>query len=97
MQARLPATPAPGLALRVDPADDDPWRYVAVKLPAVNGRKLSEIADLRCSKRTRVALELLQRPPRALARDHRAGESPQAGQRGRLNASGIDSLSYRRI
>ena len=31
----------------------DPWRYVAVKLPAISGRKLSEIADLRCSKRTR--------------------------------------------
>ena len=42
----------------------------------MNGRKLSEIADLRCSKRTRVALELLQRPLRALARDHRAGECP---------------------
>jgi len=73
--ARSP-TPAPGLAPRADPADDDPWRYVAVKLPAVSGRKLSEIADLRCSKRTRVALELLQRPLRALARDHRAGECP---------------------
>jgi hypothetical protein len=73
--ARSP-TPASGLAPRGDPADDDSWRHVAVKLPAVSGRKLSEIADLRCSKRTRVALELLQRPLRALARDHRAGECP---------------------
>lgn len=54
----------------------DPWRYVAVKLPAVSGRKLSEIADLRCSKRTRVALELLEQPLRDLARDHRAGGCP---------------------
>lgn len=54
----------------------DPWRYVAVKLPAVSGRKLSEIADLRCSKRTRVALELLDRPLRELARDHRTGLCP---------------------
>ena len=55
---------------------DDAWRYVAVKLPSLSGRKLSEIADLRCSKRTRVAIELLQRPLRDLARDHRAGERP---------------------
>ena len=55
---------------------DDPWRYVAVKLPAVTGRKLSEIADLRCSKRTRVALELLERPLRDLAREHRKGACP---------------------
>jgi hypothetical protein len=77
LQARSPAL-APGLAssLRNDPVVDDPWRHVAVKLPAVSGRKLSEIADLRCSKRTRVALELLQRPLRELARDHRAGECP---------------------
>lgn len=54
----------------------DPWRYVAVKLPAVSGRKLSEIADLRCSKRTRVALELLERPLRDLARDHHTGACP---------------------
>jgi hypothetical protein len=54
----------------------DPWRYVAVKLPAISGRKLSEIADLRCSKRTRVALELLERPLRDLARDHRMGSCP---------------------
>ena len=54
----------------------DPWRYVAVKLPAVSGRKLSEIADLRCSKRTRIALELLERPLRDLARDHRMGACP---------------------
>jgi hypothetical protein len=50
--------------------------HVAIKLPALSGRKLSEIADLRCSKRTRVALELLQRPLRELARDHRAGACP---------------------
>jgi hypothetical protein len=55
---------------------DDPWRHVALKLPAVSGRKLSEIADLRCSKRTRVALELLQHPLRSLAGAHRAGEYP---------------------
>jgi hypothetical protein len=59
-----------------DPVVDDPWRHVAIKLPAVSGRKLSEVADLRCSKRTRVALEVLQRPLRDLARAHRAGEYP---------------------
>jgi hypothetical protein len=59
-----------------EPDVDDPWRHVAVKLPASSGRKLSEIADLRCSKRTRVALEVLQRPLRDLARAHRAGEYP---------------------
>ena len=59
-----------------DPTLDDPWRHVAVKLPAVSGRKLSEIADLRCSKRTRVALELLEQPLRDLARSHRAGACP---------------------
>lgn len=77
LPARSPA-PAPGLepSLRNDPVVDDPWRHVAVKLPAMTGRKLSEIADQRCSKRTRVALELLQRPLRTLARDHRAGECP---------------------
>ncbi len=63
-------------SLRDDPVVDDAWRYVAIKLPSLSGRKLSEIADLRCSKRTRVALELLQRPLRELARDHRAGECP---------------------
>jgi hypothetical protein len=57
-------------------ASDDPWRYVAVKLPAVSGWKLSEIADLRCSKRTRVALELLDRPLRELAANHRTGTCP---------------------
>jgi hypothetical protein len=55
---------------------NDPWRYVAVKLPAITGRKLSEIADLRCSKRTRVALEVLERPLRELARNHRSGICP---------------------
>jgi hypothetical protein len=77
LKARSPVL-APGLesSLRDDPVVDDPWRYVAIKLPSLSGRKLSEIADLRCSKRTRVALELLQRPLRELARDHRAGECP---------------------
>jgi hypothetical protein len=55
---------------------DDPWRHVAVKLPAVSGRKLSEVADRRCSKRTRVALEVLRRPLRDLARAHRTGAYP---------------------
>jgi hypothetical protein len=55
---------------------DDPWRHVAVKLPALSGRKLAEIADRRCSKQTRVALELLEGPLRQLARSHRAGEYP---------------------
>jgi hypothetical protein len=54
----------------------DPWRHVAVKLPALSGRKLAEIADRRCSKRTRVALELLEAPLRELARSHRVGEYP---------------------
>jgi hypothetical protein len=59
-----------------DEITDDPWRHVAVKLPTMSGRKLSEIADLRCSKRTRVAVELLERPLRELASDHRAGDFP---------------------
>jgi len=76
--ASAKAVPAPELG---SPSDDDevlaaPWRYVAVKLPAVSGRKLSEITDLRCSKRTRVALELLEQPLRDLARNHRAGGCP---------------------
>jgi len=54
----------------------DPWRHVAIKLPALSGRKLAEIADRRCSKRTRVALELLEAPLRELARSHRVGEYP---------------------
>lgn len=68
--------PEPVSAAIDDAVLTDPWRYVAVKLPAVSGRKLSEIADLRCSKRTRVALELLDRPLRDLARDHRMGACP---------------------
>ena len=73
------ATIAPNqveLALVDHDTADDPWRYVAVKLPAVTGRKLSAIADLRCSKRTRVALEVLDRPLRELAGNHRAGSCP---------------------
>jgi hypothetical protein len=74
--AAIPQAPEP----ESTPIDDvvlaDPWRYVAVKLPVVSGRKLSEIADLRCSKRTRVALELLEHPLRDLARDHRMGACP---------------------
>src|SRR5215469_2720904 len=74
------ASVAPATEADPSPLDEavveDPWRHVAVKLPAVSGRKLSEIADLRCSKRTRVALELLQQPLRSLARAHRAGEYP---------------------
>ena len=59
-----------------DGAVDDPWRYVAVKLPTVTGRKLAAIADLRCSKRTRVAVEVLDRPLRELAESHRTGACP---------------------
>lgn len=77
-QPRTIAPTAPAAQpLQIDePPVDDPWRYVAVKLPTVSGRKLSEIADLRCSKRTRIAIEVLQRPLRDLARAHRAGEHP---------------------
>jgi hypothetical protein len=78
--ARAIAPPAPALgrepSLPDDLVLDDPWRHVAVKLPAVSGRKLSDVADLRCSKRTRVALEVLRRPLRDLARAHRTGEYP---------------------
>jgi len=78
--ARTMAPPAPALGQEPSLADDlvldDPWRHVAVKLPAVSGRKLSEVADLRCSKRTRVALEVLRGPLRDLARAHRTGEYP---------------------
>jgi hypothetical protein len=70
------SAPEPEPPLLDDLIVDDPWRHVAIKLPAVSGRKLSEIADLRCSKRTRVALELLQNPLRDLARAHRSGEYP---------------------
>ena len=77
IQARSPMlAPRFKSAQRDDLVVDDPWRYAAIKLPTPSGRKLSEIADLRCSKRTRVALELLQRPLRELARDHRAGQCP---------------------
>jgi hypothetical protein len=72
----LATAPEPEPSLLDDPVVDDPWRHVAIKLPAVSGRKLSEIADRRCSKRTRVALELLRRPLRDLARAHRSGEYP---------------------
>jgi hypothetical protein len=70
------AIPEVELTLPDDAILDDPWRQVAVKLPALSGRKLSEIADLRCSKRTRVALELLEPLLRDLARSHRAGACP---------------------
>lgn len=73
---QLPSASEEDSFLLDGPGADDPWRYVAVKLPAVSGRKLSEIADLRCSKRTRVALEVLYRPLRDLASAHRAGEYP---------------------
>jgi hypothetical protein len=75
LTARSTAPAAEPLLIDESPVDD-PWRYVAVKLPTVSGRKLSEIADLRCSKRTRIAIEVLQRPLRDLARAHRAGEHP---------------------
>lgn len=79
-RASVTGSPAPTFeaepSLREEPVVDDPWRHVAVKIPAVSGQKLSKIADLRCSKRTRVALELLQGPLRELARAHRAGEYP---------------------
>jgi hypothetical protein len=68
--------PRPEPSLPDDLLLDDPWRHVAIKLPAVSGRKLSEVADRRCSKRTRVALEVLRRPLRDLARAHRTGEYP---------------------
>ncbi len=74
--APSPAAPESEPTAMVGELPADPWRYVAVKLPAISGRKLSEIADLRCSKRTRVALELLERPLRDLARDHRMGSCP---------------------
>ena len=77
-----PTDPPIGLANDAQPAllehgpSEDPWRYVAVKLPAVSGRKLSEIADLRCSKRTRIVLELLDQPLRELAANYRTGACP---------------------
>jgi hypothetical protein len=82
--ARAMAPPAPSSAPAPEPEPslpddlvvDDPWRHVAIKLPAVSGRKLSEVADLRCSKRTRVVLEVLRRPLRDLAHAHRTGEYP---------------------
>lgn len=72
----LAPTPGPQLPAEDEPIPDDPWRHAAVKLPALSGRKLSEIADLRCSKQTRVALELLEQPLRELAKHHRAGACP---------------------
>jgi hypothetical protein len=74
-RSRTPAAEGEPLPI-AEPAVDDPWRYVAVKLPTVSGRKLSEIADLRCSKRTRIAIEVLQYPLRDLAGAHRAGKYP---------------------
>jgi hypothetical protein len=81
-RAVAPPAPSPAPPLGREPSLpdglvlDDPWRHVAVKLPAISGRKLSEIADLRCSKRTRVALEVLRGPLRDLAHAHRTGEYP---------------------
>ena len=42
----------------------------------VSGRKLSEIAYFRCSKRTRIVLELLDQPLRELAANYRTGACP---------------------
>lgn len=56
---------------------DDEVGYISVKLPPEVSRKLSAIADRRGSKRTRVALEVLEQPLRDLAAQHRAGLFPE--------------------
>lgn len=50
--------------------------HVSVKLPPDVSRKLSAIADRRGSKRTHVALEVLEPLLRELATQHRAGRFP---------------------
>lgn len=60
----------------VTEAVDDEVGHVSVKLPPDVSRKLSAIADRRGSKRTRVALEVLEQPLRSLAAQHRAGQFP---------------------
>ena len=51
--------------------------HVSVKLPPDVSRKLSAIADRRGSKRTHVALEVLEPLLRELATQHRAGHFPE--------------------
>lgn len=55
---------------------DEEGGHVSVKLPPDVSRKLSAIADRRGSKRTRVAIEVLEQPLRSLAAQHRAGQFP---------------------
>lgn len=56
--------------------EDEEVGHISVKLPREISRKLSAIADRRGSKRTHVALEVLEPQLRDLAAQHRAGRFP---------------------
>lgn len=56
--------------------EDEGVGHISVKLPPEVSRKLSAIADRRGSKRTHVALEVLEPQLRDLAAQHRAGRFP---------------------
>jgi hypothetical protein len=68
-----PSTPAPEAKDGVD----EEVGHISVKLPPEISRKLSAIADRRGSKRTHVALEVLEPQLRDLAAQHRAGRFPE--------------------
>jgi hypothetical protein len=68
-----PSAPMPD----ADGAADEEVGHISVKLPREVSRKLSAIADRRGSKRTHVALEVLEPPLRELAAEHRAGRFPE--------------------
>ena len=55
---------------------DEEAGYISIKLPPEVSRKLSAVADRRGSKRTHVALEVLEQPLRDFAAQHRAGNFP---------------------
>jgi len=67
-----PSMPAPEAKDR----EDEEVGHISVKLPPEISRKLSAIADRRGSKRTHVALEVLEPQLRDLAAQHRAGRFP---------------------
>jgi len=71
------AAPDTGMSGVANEAAGEEVGHVSVKLPPEVSRKLSAIADRRGSKRTHVALEVLEQPLRDLAAQHRAGRFPE--------------------
>lgn len=72
-ESRTPLLPK----VEVKEGMDEEAGHISVKLPPEISRKLSAIADRRGSKRTHVALEVLEQPLRNLAAQHRAGLFPE--------------------